>query len=119
MTKHVDEILPRIMKGILSGKYGDKLPKQEIFAKELGVGRSTLREAVSRLECFNIVECHPKSGTKIMPHAKWRSCNRDVMAWAATARKNDPTSPPVFTLSYDGVIEAWTKSRGPHRPQTP
>src|SRR5258708_37402097 len=99
MTKHVDEILSRIMKGILAGKYGDKLPAQDILAKDLGVGRSTLREAVSRLECFNIVECHPHSGTKIMPHGEWRSFNRDVMAWAETARKNDPTSPPIHVFS--------------------
>lgn len=46
-------------------KSGDKLPNEYNLAKELDIGRSTLREAVRSLESQNILEVRQGSGTYI------------------------------------------------------
>jgi len=44
---------------------GNKLPNETEMAKRMGVGRSTLREAVRRLESRNILEIRQGSGTYV------------------------------------------------------
>lgn len=46
-------------------KSGDKLPNEYNLAKDLDIGRSTLREAVRSLESQNILEVRQGSGTYI------------------------------------------------------
>lgn len=110
MTNQVVDVLEKLMDGILSGKYGVKLPPQDVLAKQLGVGRSTVREAISKLEWVNIVDSVPKSGTKINPRTKWHLVNRNVLAWYARSEKNDPDAFKAFitTLNFDDAItKAW------------
>lgn len=44
-------------------KPGDKLPNEYELARQLGVGRSTLREAIKRLVARNVLETHQGAGT--------------------------------------------------------
>ena len=44
-------------------KAGDKLPNEYDLARELGVGRSTLREAIKRLVARNILTARQGAGT--------------------------------------------------------
>lgn len=46
-----------------SMKPGDKLPNEYQLAQELGVGRNTLREAMTRLAARNVLEIRQGSGT--------------------------------------------------------
>jgi DNA-binding FadR family transcriptional regulator len=77
----VPDVMNRLMEGIVARTYVGKLPPQALLAIEFGVGRSSVREAVSKLESFNIVRCTPKAGTKINPREEWCLINGEVIAW--------------------------------------
>lgn len=68
-----------------------RLPAQDVLAKQLDVSRPVLREAVCKLEIFNIVTPKPKVGTKINPPSAWTVVNQDVIRWQVQAgeRKAD------------------------------
>ncbi len=59
----VDEIRKRIDTGIM--KIGDKLPNQNQLARELGVSRTSLREAMNILDLLGVIEQKPGFGTVI------------------------------------------------------
>ena len=50
---------------------GSFLPPQEVLAKNLGVSRTVLREAMSLVLARNIVTVRPKVGTRINPVSDW------------------------------------------------
>lgn len=60
----IDEVKRMLEENIL--KEGEKLPDQLTFAKELGVSRSSLREALQRLEAMGAIKQNPKLGTVIV-----------------------------------------------------
>jgi GntR family transcriptional repressor for pyruvate dehydrogenase complex len=62
-----DEVLDEIRRMILSGELqdGDKLPNQNAFAAELGVSRTSLREALHTLNLAGAIEQRPGFGTVI------------------------------------------------------
>ena len=57
----VDQIIQVILDRNM--KAGDKLPNEYDLARELGVGRSTLREAIKRLVARNILTARQGAGT--------------------------------------------------------
>ncbi|MED3988143.1 FadR/GntR family transcriptional regulator [Priestia aryabhattai] len=65
--KLVDEVLEQLQTKIFSGQYqvGDQLPTETQLMEELGVGRSTLREAVKILVHANVLEVKQGKGTRI------------------------------------------------------
>ena len=60
----LEEIRRMLMEGEL--KEGDKLPNQNLFAKQLGVSRIPLREAIQSLQMMGVVEQKPGAGTIIL-----------------------------------------------------
>ena len=64
----VDQIIQVILDRDM--KAGDKLPNEYDLARELGVGRSTVREAVKLLSSKGIVEVRRGSGTYVVTTAK-------------------------------------------------
>lgn len=89
--KRTDEVSNEIIQLILDNEMGpgDKLPNETELAKSLGVGRSTLREAVRKLESRNIVETRQGSGTYI------------------SSKNGVPDDPLGLTMMYgmDGSVE--------------
>ncbi len=65
-------------------KPGDKLPNEYQLAQELGVGRNTLREAMTRLVARNVLEIRQGAGTFV---SKKRGVPRDPLGLSFT--KND------------------------------
>lgn len=65
-------IVERIVGSILIGELGpgDKLPSEEEFAARIGVGRSSVREAVKILEAFGIVEIRRADGIYVVDEFK-------------------------------------------------
>lgn len=61
--KVVDEIRKRMESGEL--KIGDKLPNQNQLSRELGVSRTSLREAMNILNLLGVIEQKPGFGTVI------------------------------------------------------
>jgi GntR family transcriptional regulator, transcriptional repressor for pyruvate dehydrogenase complex len=62
-----DEAIVRIKEMIVSGqlKPGDKLPREPDLADELGLSRSSLREAVRALSLVNILDVRQGDGTYV------------------------------------------------------
>jgi len=63
--KLADSVIEEIKRMIQSGelKEGDKLPNQNAFAAQLGVSRTSLREALSTLTRIGVIEQRPGYGT--------------------------------------------------------
>lgn len=64
VEKISDKISEQIIKLIVDGKLkpGDKLPGERQLIELLGVGRSSLREALNRLETLGYIEVHKRKG---------------------------------------------------------
>jgi len=64
VEKVSDKISEQIVKLIVDGKLkpGDKLPGERQLIELLGVGRSSLREALNRLETLGYIEVHKRKG---------------------------------------------------------
>lgn len=62
-----EEIAGQLRDLILTGEYvpGDKLPPERHLAKELGVNRSSLREALKKLEHLGLVKIRQGDGTRV------------------------------------------------------
>jgi GntR family transcriptional repressor for pyruvate dehydrogenase complex len=62
-----EEIASQLRDLILTGHYapGDKLPPERNLAKELGVNRSSLREALKTLEHLGLVKIRQGDGTRV------------------------------------------------------
>jgi len=60
-------ILQQLRQLIGSGglRPGDRLPAERDLARQFGVGRSHVRDALRRLEFYGILETHPQSGTVV------------------------------------------------------
>src|SRR5262245_33801699 len=63
----VSEVVARLEEAILSGRLapGDKLPAERALQAELGVSRSVVREAISRLASMGLVRSVHGSGTRV------------------------------------------------------
>jgi GntR family transcriptional regulator, transcriptional repressor for pyruvate dehydrogenase complex len=62
-----EEIVEQLRDLILSGVYatGEKLPPERNLAKQLGVNRSSLREALKKLEHLGLVKIRQGDGTRV------------------------------------------------------
>jgi DNA-binding FadR family transcriptional regulator len=62
-----EEVAGQLRDLILKGAYapGDKLPPERFLAKELGVNRSSLREALKALEHLGLVKIRQGDGTRV------------------------------------------------------
>jgi DNA-binding FadR family transcriptional regulator len=83
----VGRALDQLVDLIIETGHGEQLPAQDQLAKQLGVSRTVLREAMSKLEFLNVVLVRPKTGTIINPPAEWKTRNDDVIDWQQRAYK--------------------------------
>lgn len=68
-TNLSDEVISRIMRLLADGalKPGEQLPAERDLAARLGVGRSSLREALKSLTLMGILEVRPGEGRFVRP----------------------------------------------------
>ncbi|RUO26911.1 FadR family transcriptional regulator [Aliidiomarina minuta] len=68
---------------IVSGVYppGDYIPNENNIGEELGVSRTTLREAFKLLTAKGLIESRPKLGTRIRPRKNWNMFDAEVLRW--------------------------------------
>ena len=69
-----EQVAQRIKDYILEEKLksGDKLPTETALAREMGVARSTVREAIKRLESQNILTVRHGAGSFVTTSPAWR-----------------------------------------------
>lgn len=74
-----DEIAQTILSGELAE--GALLPTELELAKQFGVARTSVREALSRLKAKGLVVSRQKLGTSVLPRAQWNMFDEDVLRW--------------------------------------
>jgi DNA-binding FadR family transcriptional regulator len=76
-------IAESIGKSIVCGEFkpGEVLPNEEKWAKDFGVSRSAVREAIKILMAKNLVVSRPKIGSRVEPKAHWSLLDQDVLSW--------------------------------------
>ena len=76
----VDQIVKLLNDGLL--KPGDRLPPERVMAQQFGVGRSQVRDAITRLVSLGILKTMPQSGTYVSETTidELSSGLRDVLA---------------------------------------
>ena len=103
------DIRDEIHSRVLSRRYkpGDKLPRDEDIAEELGCARSTVQRAMQDLNDAGIVERKRKSGTQVRPDPVTRAtldipitrveveARRARYGYQMLARGHEMTPPPV------------------------
>lgn len=78
-AKIAKQILAQIDTGAL--RVGDRLPPEEVFAAELGISRSTLRQAFSDLAAAGVLKRKKRAGTEIIsdrPKQRFNMATSDV-----------------------------------------
>jgi DNA-binding FadR family transcriptional regulator len=68
---------------ILGGAYrpGDTLPREEDLMAQLGVSRTSLREAVKVLCAKGLLEARPRIGVRVKDRARWQLIDPVVLGW--------------------------------------
>src|SRR5438034_10323759 len=63
------EVVSQILRLVEDGRIGagDRLPPERILAQQLGVSRSSVREAMTALEVLNVVEIRAGTGIFVGP----------------------------------------------------
>ncbi|MDR1046012.1 MAG: FadR family transcriptional regulator [Candidatus Adiutrix sp.] len=67
-TSAVDEVFQVIQKRIVNGELavGHRFPPQEVMAEQMGVSRSTIREAINKLTTLGFLAAKPGVGTMVV-----------------------------------------------------
>lgn len=77
---HVTE---EIARRVVGGEWADgaPLPTEMEFADALGVARTSVREALTRLKAKGLIASRQKAGTRVLPRTQWNMLDEDVLRW--------------------------------------
>jgi len=80
-------VVERVAMDILNGQYrsGDALPNEVDLGAHLGVGRSSIREAMRVLSDKGMIEVRPRTGARVTDKKLWRRLDPDVVGWLLAA----------------------------------
>ena len=60
---------------------GTALPTELALASSLGVARTSVREALTRLKAKGLLASRQKAGTRVLPRVQWNMLDEDVLRW--------------------------------------
>jgi GntR family galactonate operon transcriptional repressor len=85
--RKADSVLDRIGQQIVSGHLapGHRLPTEMELARQLGISRPSLREALMALARKGLVEARARRGTTALGKEHWDVLDPDVLRWMASA----------------------------------
>ncbi len=109
--KIAPQVAQAIRDAILQGQFqpGESLPSERHLAEEFGVNRSSVREAIHRLEAWGLVEVRQGGGTRVREYL--RSAGLSLLPWLlAPGGVLDPTL-LADLLELRGMILEWTAAR--------
>ena len=75
----VDELGSRIVRGDLQP--WQALPIEDSLARDLGVSRTVVREAIKVLAQKQLLTVRTRTGTRISPTAEWNHLDPDILRW--------------------------------------
>jgi GntR family transcriptional regulator, galactonate operon transcriptional repressor len=93
-------VLDTLGSRILGGHYqpGEILPREDELASQLGVSRTSLREAVKVLGAKGLVETRQRVGARVRPRGDWHLLDPAVLSWHPDIRRD--------TQLLSGLLEA-------------
>ena len=99
-TTAIDTIFEKLLAAIVSGEYaaGVRLPAERELSRQLGASRPTLREALRRLDEWNLVEPRRGSGIVVRPYRDW---SIEVLAAYLRYGKPAPDQPSIGRILLD------------------
>ncbi|MFP4268370.1 MAG: FadR/GntR family transcriptional regulator [Spirochaetaceae bacterium] len=99
----VSQVMDHMKQLIADGVYspGDKIPTEQELAQELGVGRSSIREAIKIFNHLGVMESKSALGTFICERSK---ISKEALTWALLL--GDDEIDEVIELR--GAIELWS-----------
>lgn len=97
-----DNVLDRLGADIAAGRLdaGQTIPTETELMELYGVGRSSVREAVSTLAGLGMVTTAPRRGTTVTDRSQWNTLSRDVLRWLMDSKVMTP-----------GILEAIDEAR--------
>ncbi|MBU1361003.1 MAG: FadR family transcriptional regulator [Gammaproteobacteria bacterium] len=77
-------VTEELARRVLGGEWqdGSALPTELELAEELGVARTSVREALTRLKAKGLLASRQKAGTRVLPRMQWNMLDEDVLRWA-------------------------------------
>ena len=95
-------IAAEIGRSITSGSIapGNVLPTEEALCRSFNVSRTTLREAIKRLNAKGLVEVGPRHGTRVLPAERWNQLDSDVLSWRIEAGLDDELIDQFYLLRH-------------------
>jgi GntR family transcriptional regulator, galactonate operon transcriptional repressor len=93
-------IVEALGKKILNGELvpGDTLPAETVYLNQLGVSRTTLREAIKVLSAKGLVLAKPKTGTVVRAREHWNLLDPAVLTWEAASDGFAGTMAELFEI---------------------
>lgn len=84
----LEQVMKKIQEMIASGEYkvGDRLPKESDLAERLGVGRSSVREAIKIFNYLGVLDSKTAVGTFVSDKS---NISKEAMTWSILLGKND------------------------------
>lgn len=79
----IDRLATEIISGAVAA--GDLLPVEAELCVALGVGRSSIREAMRVLADKGMVEVRTRTGARVLPRSSWKRLDADVVRWIVAA----------------------------------
>lgn len=74
-------IVESLGRAIVSGAYSAGLPVEAELAKQYGVSRPLIREAVKMITAKGLVGAYPRQGVYVKPEREWDLLDPDVLHW--------------------------------------
>lgn len=75
-------MLDALGRAIVTGEYDDQpFPTEADLARDHGVSRSVVREAVKMLAAKGLLTARPRKGTSVQPAIHWNLFDADVLRW--------------------------------------
>jgi GntR family transcriptional repressor for pyruvate dehydrogenase complex len=110
-----DLVAEQLMQSITRGDYkpGQQLPTEPELARQLGVGRTSLREAIQRMRTLGVVEVRKGLGTFVVDQPR----SDPILAFAAWAAEHEFKMTEVFEarLSLEATAAGLAAERATSR----
>lgn len=90
---------------VVAGEWGDgsALPTEVELAEQLGVARTSVREALTRLKAKGLIASRQRAGTRVLPRTQWNMLDEDVLRW--TWSGNDRVQMAQHLMQLRRIVE--------------
>ncbi|MEF7616189.1 FadR/GntR family transcriptional regulator [Aquincola sp. MAHUQ-54] len=90
---------------VMAGEWpeGTTLPTEIELAEQLGVARTSVREALAGLKAKGMLASRQKAGTRVLPRAQWNMLDEDLLRWVWTG--NDRADLARHLLQLRRIVE--------------